>query len=222
MPNPINFATALRFLEELSQNNNKAWFEAHRPDYQAARSTFEQFVNDLIDEFRVSDHLQDLTAKDCVARIYRDIRFSKDKSPYKTNLAAMIAPGGWRSTALGYYVSIGPLGQSMVAGGLYSPTTEQLSRFREAIVDDASGFKEIIQAKEFIEAFGEIEGERLKTAPRGYDRDHPEIDLLRLKQITAVHRFTEREVREDDFKRQVVSLCRAMKPFLSYLNVTLL
>ncbi len=127
MPTSLNLAPVLGFLDELSRNNNKAWFDQHRPAYESARLTFMQLIDSLIDELRESDHLGGLSARDCVARIYRDIRFSRDKSPYKTNMGAIIAPGGWRSQPLGYYISIQPQGQSMVAGGLHSPTPEQLT-----------------------------------------------------------------------------------------------
>jgi uncharacterized protein (TIGR02453 family) len=208
----------LSFLEALSQHNNKAWFDEHRPAYETARGTFEQFVDGVIDELRVSEPLPGLSAKDCIARIYRDVRFSKDKSPYKTNLAAMIAPGGWKGLRLGYYISVAPQAESMVAGGLHSPTPEQLDRFRGAIDVDAGAFKELTGAKAFVEAFGAVEGDRLKTAPKGYDRTHPEIALLQLKQILVVHRFSDQEVLMPGFAAQAVSVCRAMKPFLDYLN----
>jgi uncharacterized protein (TIGR02453 family) len=218
MPTTLNLEPSLRFLTELSQNNNKAWFDEHRPAYAAARAVFEELIDDVIDQLRVSDRLQGLRAKDCVARIYRDIRFTKDKSPYKTNLAAMIAPGGWKTTALGYYVSIEPGGQSLVAGGLYDPTPEQLYRFRQAIDTDAAAFKKVTGAKEFGAVFGGVEGERIKTAPKGYDRDHPEIALLQLKQITAMRHFSDEEVLARDFAQQVLIACRALRPFLGYLN----
>ena len=213
-----NLGLILGFLDELSQNNNKAWFDKHRPTYETARATFEQLINNLIDKFRISDHLEGLSAKVCVARIYRDIRFSRDKSPYKTNLAAMIAPGGWRTTRLGYYISIGPQGQSIVAGGLYNPSSGQLDRFRQAINKDAATFKKLTQAKAFMDAFETVKGNRLKTSPKGYDRTHPEIALLQLKQITVVHHFSEQGVPGRDFEGQVFIFCRAMKPFLNYLT----
>ena len=218
MPTTLNLGSIQSFLSELSQNNNKAWFDNHRPAYNAARETFEKFINGLIDEFRVLDNLKDLTARECVTRIYRDIRFSKNKSPYKTNLAAMIAPGGWRPPMLGYYISIEPHGKTMNAGGLYNPTPEQLNRFRQMIEMDASTFKELMQTREFIENFHAVEGDRLKTAPKGYDRTHPEIELLQLKQIFIVHHFTDDEVLVHDFSERVIKVCRAMKPFLNYLN----
>jgi uncharacterized protein (TIGR02453 family) len=218
VPTTLNLGSILIFLDELSQHNDKAWFEKHRPAYNAVREAFEKFINDLIDELRSSDHLQGLSAKDCVARIYRDIRFSNDKSPYKTNMAAMIAPGGWRSARLGYYISIEPHAYSLVAGGLYHPTPEQLNRFRQVIDEDAATFKKLTSAKDFMEAFGALEGDRLKTAPKGYDRAHPEIALLQLKQITAMHRFSDADVLARDFAGQVVIICRTMKPFLDFLN----
>jgi uncharacterized protein (TIGR02453 family) len=218
MPSPLNLGSIQSFLSELSLNNNKIWFDDHRPVYNAARETFEKFINGLIDEFRVPDNLQDLTARECMTRIYRDIRFSKNKTPYKTNMAAMIAPGGWKAPMLGYYISIEPKNQSIAAGGLYNPTPEQLNRFRQVIEWDASAFKKLLQGKEFIENFHEIEGDRLKTAPKGYERTHPEIELLQLKQLFVVHHFTDDEVLANNFSEKVVKVCRAMKPFLTYLN----
>jgi uncharacterized protein (TIGR02453 family) len=218
MPSALNLKPVLSFLGELGQHNQKTWFDEHRPAYNAAREVFLQFIEGLIDELRASDNLQGLSAKDCVARIYRDIRFSKDKSPYKTNMAAMIAPGGWMTNGRGYYISIEPRGQSLVAGGLYNPTPQELNRFRQAIDNDAATFKALTRARDFADAFGAVEGERLKTAPKGYDREHPEIGLLQLKQITAMHRFSEEEVLSSDFTDRVVAVCRAMKPFLDYLN----
>ena len=214
----LNMQQVLAFLDGLSKNNNKAWFEQHRPDYQEARSTYEQFINDLIDEFRVSDQLEGLSARDCMPRIYRDIRFSKDKSPYKTNLGAIIAPGGWKGDRLGYYVSVEPHARSLVAGGLYDPTPEQLERFRQAIARRPEAFKRVTQRKDFVAAFGLVQGDRLKTAPKGYDRAHPEIALLQLKQITAYHHFTDEAVLRDDFREVVISGCRALRPFLVILE----
>ena len=195
MKTTLNLGPTLSFLDDLSHHNNKAWFDQNRSAYEQVRDTFAQFVDALIDELRTANHLQDLSAKDCVFRINRDIRFSKDKSPYKTNLAATIAPGGRKATRLGYYISVGPQQQSLVAGGLYMPTPEQLTRFRQAIDTDAAGFKKVTRAKAFVESFGGIEGERLKTAPQGYDRAHPDLALLQLKQVTVVHHFSDKEVR---------------------------
>ena len=222
MPATFTFLPILNFLDDLSRNNAKAWFDTHRADYEAARRIFIDFIDTLIDEFRISDHLQALSSKDCVTRIYRDIRFTRDKSPYHTNFSAIIAPGGKKSPEQGYYVSIQPHGQSMIAGGLYMPSPQQLERFRQTIDRHAAAFKRITGAKAFVEQFGKIEGERLKTAPKGYDRAHPEIELLQLKQVTAVHHVSDQEVLAGDFPEKAIVVCRAMKPFVDYLNELLL
>jgi uncharacterized protein (TIGR02453 family) len=214
----FDFRSTLSFLDDLSQNNYKAWFDSHRPDYEIARDTFLSFLDHLIDELRESERLQGLSARECVMRINRDIRFTKDKSPYNTSLSAMVAHGGRKSGWQGYYISIGPRDRSLIAGGLYLPTPEQLSGFRRAVDQGAAELKQIIQAPAFVEQFGGIEGERLKTAPSGYAREHPEIDLLRLKQVTAVRRYSDNAVLAPDFPGQALKACRAMKQFLDYIN----
>ena len=221
MQTTFNFLPILDFLDNLSQNNVKAWFDTHRADYESARDIFSQFVDYLIDEFRTTDNLQGLSARDCITRIYRDIRFSRDKSPYHTNFSAIIGPGGKKSPEQGYYVSIQPHGQTMIAGGLFMPSPEQLDRFRQAIDQDAAEFKEITGHPTFVEQFGKIEGERLKTAPKGYDRAHPEVNLLRLKQVTALHHFSDQTVLAGDFPEKAVIVCKVMEPFLNYLDEVL-
>lgn len=212
----INLEPVLTFLEEIGKNNNKPWFEANKPLYQAAMTEFEHFTDALIDEFRLADNLQDLRAKDCISRIYRDVRFSKDKSPYKTNLWASIAPGGKKNMHMGYHVSIQPQGRTMLAGGMYEPSPENLYRFRQSIAEDAREFKQIIAEKAFQDYFGGIEGEKLKTAPQGFDKDHPEIDLLKYKQVVVVRYFSDQQVLANDFLSLVITGCRAMRPFLDY------
>lgn len=130
----------------------------------------------------------------------------------------MIAPGGWRGSAFGYYISVAPHDQTITGGGLHEPTAEQLDHFRQAIDRNANAIKKVTQARDFVTLFGTVEGERLKTAPKGYDRAHPEIELLQLKQFMAVHHFTDQEVLAGDFKTKVVSTCRGMRPFLDYLE----
>jgi uncharacterized protein (TIGR02453 family) len=217
----FNFTAILNFLDELSRHNSRDWFEKNRPAYESARGTFEEFIDHLIDIFRTPDDLQGLSARECVTRIHRDLRFSKDKTPYNTSFSAIIAPGGKKSSLQGYYVSIAPRGRTLIAGGLHMPTPEQLGRFRQAINRDATSFKVITGKKAFIQQFGKIAGERLKTAPKGYDRAHPEIELLQLKEVTVLHYFTDQEVLAGDFPEKAVASCRAMRPFLDYLNEVL-
>ncbi len=215
---PINFELILTFLANLSKNNNKPWFEQNRPAYEAARGEFENFTNYLIDEFRVADNLGNLAAKDCISRIYRDLRFSKDKTPYQTHMWATIAPGGKKAAHMGYHVSIQPGGKSILAGGLWESTTQQLNRFRQSIDDDPSEFKGLMSARPFVDYFGGVKGDKLKTAPQGYDKSHPDIDLLQLKQVVVVRYFTDTEVLARDYPDKIVAGCRVMRPFLDYLD----
>ena len=208
----------LSFLQALEKNNNKAWFDKNRASYEKAKSLFEGLVDRIILEYGQFENLSGISAKDCVMRIYRDIRFSKDKTPYKTNMGASIGPGGKKSSRLSYYLNIQPPDRSMIAGGFHSPETGQLSKFREAIDRDARPFKSIISAKAFQQYFGTVEGEKLKTVPQGYGRDHPELEILRLKEVVAVHHLSDEMVLSSKLESHVIEAFRAMKPFLDYLN----
>ena len=208
----------LDFLGGLQKNNNKAWFEKNRPAYEKAKDHFEAFVDGLILGLGSVENLGGVTARDCVMRIYRDIRFSKDKSPYKTGMGASIGPGGKRSTRLTYFLHLEPPGASMIAGGLHDPDSAQITKFREAIDRDAAPFKKVVNNKAFKQYFGAVAGEKLKTVPKGYDRDHPEIELLRMKEVVAIQRLTDAAVLSPDFSAHAVDAFTAMKPFLDYLN----
>lgn len=210
--------TALDFLSDLRNHNEKAWFDENRKRYEAAKAEFEGFISHLIGEIGEFEDLGNLAAKDCTMRIFRDVRFSKDKSPYRSNMAASIAPGGRKSTRMGCYVHIEPNDQSFVGGGLYMPSSEQLARFRDAIDQDVETFKEIIVAPDFKKHFGSIQGQSLKSAPQGYTKDHPEIELLKMKQILVIRQFSDEQVVSADFPNKVVQTCKAMKPFNDYLN----
>ena len=208
----------LRFLTDLGKNNNRPWFEEHRPAYEQAKGLFEDFVDELILGLGAIEDLRGVTAKDCVMRIFRDLRFSKDKSPYKTGMSASIGPGGRKSYRFQYYLHLEPHNASMIAGGLHEPESAQINKFRAAISRSPRKFKAIVADKSFKRYFGEIGGERLKTVPQGYDRDHPEIELLRLKEVVAVHRLADADVLAPGFTKHVVNACAAMKPLLDYLG----
>ena len=212
-----DLSIALRFLDQLARNNRREWFEAHRADYEAARAAFESLVGELVAAFRQSDGLGGLAARDCVARIHRDVRFSKDKSPYKTNLGAVVAPGGWRSSAHGYYIHLEPGGRSLLGGGLHNPSPLELERFRQAVAADPASFHRATHGKAFREIFGDIEGQRLKTAPRGWDPAHPQIETLRLKQVLALRWLTDEQMCAADLTAHLIRACRALRPFLDWL-----
>ena len=214
----VDLKLLLEFLKGLQKNNNKAWFEKNRPAYESARDQFEVFIDQLIVGLGSMEDLGGITAKDCVMRIYRDIRFSKDKSPYKRSMSASIGPGGKKSTHLTYYLHIEPPDASMIAGGLHTPDSSQIIKFREAVDRDPKPFKEVINNKVFKQTFGDIQGEKLKTVPKGYERDHPEIELLRMKEVVAIEHLTDAQVLSPKFGDHVIEAFTAMKPFLDYLN----
>lgn len=215
---PFDLTPVFPFLRDLSRHNDRAWFEQNRPAYEAARGQFERFVAALIDAIDAFDPLEGVQAKDCLFRIHRDVRFSRDKSPYQTHFGASIAPGGRKAQRMGYYIHLEPGDRSLVAGGLYAPEADQLARFRADIAQDARDFRAILAAPAFVQAFGAVQGDQLKTAPQGYDRAHPDIDLLRLKQVIVVRNFSDGAVLAPGFAVEVSESCRAMQPFLTYLD----
>jgi uncharacterized protein (TIGR02453 family) len=218
MSNHGDMEPVLDFLKGLQKNNNKEWFEKHRPAYENARAQFEAFVDELILGLGDVEDLRGVTAKDSAMRIYRDIRFSKDKSPYKTGMGASIGPGGRRSTRLKYFLHVEPHDASLVAGGLHMPEPAQITKFRAAIGRDARPFKAILNDAGFKRFYGTVDGEKLKTAPQGFARDHPEIELLRLKEVVAIRHLPDKDVLAPKFREHVLQAFTAMKPFLDYLN----
>jgi uncharacterized protein (TIGR02453 family) len=219
MTNSIDLKAVWGVLNNLKAHNNREWFEQNRAQYEHAKLQFETLVDELILEYGSIEDLHGVRAKDCVMRIFRDVRFSKDKTPYRISMGASIGAGGKRSTRMAYYLHLEPHNKSMIAGGLYMPEGAQLTAFRKAIDHDASKFKKIVTDKEFKKYFGSIDAnEKLKTAPQGYAKDHPEIDLLRLKQITAARLFTDEQVLSKQFPKQAIKTFTVMKPFLDYFN----
>jgi uncharacterized protein (TIGR02453 family) len=164
--------------------------------------------------------LKGLEVKSCTYRINRDIRFSKDKTPYKSHLGAFIVRGGKNNgdRLAGYYLHIEPGGNSMIAGGAYIPPTPWLYAVREKIDDQGEIFVKILKNKELVRLFGEIEGEKLKSAPKGYPKDHPYIEYLKLKSFLVSKVFTDKEVTSKEWFGMVIEACRAMKPLNEFLN----
>ena len=211
----------LQFLKDLKNNNNRDWFMDNKAVFEQAKSEFEQFIDTLIARIAVFDSdISHQTAKNCVFRIYRDVRFSKDKSPYKTNFGAHITAALKKSeihSRSGYYIHIEP-GQSMLAGGAYLPKGDWLKGIREEIAGDADEFKSIIHSKSFKNYFGEIEGEKLKTAPKDFPKDHPEIELLKYKSFLATHRCDDEMLLSEDFIEHCGKVFETLYPFGEFLN----
>ena len=213
-------ASTLEFLNNLANNNNKDWFDKHRPEYIAAKANFESFIQNLIYEIIVFDPImKGLEAKSCIFRINRDVRFSNDKSPYKTNMGAFMVRGGKQNgdKYAGYYFHIEP-GKSMLAGGAYIPPSQWLTAIREKIDDDPGRFVAIINNPDFKKNFGQLEGEKLKKAPKGFSSEHKHIELLKYKSYLAVKETSDKKVIGDDYLKYAVSVFKAMKPLNDFLN----
>ncbi|MCK8490308.1 MULTISPECIES: DUF2461 domain-containing protein [Spirosoma] len=206
------------FLRDLVQNNNREWFQTNRARYDAAKNELCGVVQQVLTDLSSFEPLANTAVKDCIFRINRDIRFSKDKAPYKSNMAFAIGPGGRHSGRIDYYVQIQPGNQSFLGAGMWQPTPANLAKFRQEVDYNVDELKQIIEADEFKAYFPEIHGEVLKVMPKGYSADHPEIDLLRRKELFFVHRYTDKEVMKANFAEEVVRGCRIIKPYIDFLN----
>ena len=212
--------STLDFLTALKCNNNRDWFLLNRPIYLNAKVNFELFVQEIINEIIVFEPImKGLEAKSCIFRINRDIRFSNDKSPYKSNFGAFIVQGGKKNgdKFAGYYFHIEP-GKSMIAGGAYMPPAPWLSAIREKISENPDEFIKITNSKDFINYFGKIDGDKLKTAPKGYPSNHPQIELLKFKSYLVVNEVSDKIIPGNDFSDHVLNVFKAMKPLNDYLN----
>lgn len=216
----ISVAT-FEFLRDLKSNNNREWFTENKKRYEAAKEEFELFVDALIAKIATFDpSISHHKAKNCVFRIYRDVRFSKDKSPYKTHFGAHITAAPTKSeihTRAGYYLHLEP-GASMLAGGAYLPEAGWLKKIRQEIDYNGAEFRSILNGKDFRKFFGEIEGEKLKTTPKGYEAGHPEIELLKHKSFLAAHRPGDSEVLAAGFLEHCGKVFKALHPFDEFLN----
>jgi len=216
----INKST-LTFLSGLKLNNEREWFNNNRSRYEEARKNFEAFVQAVISEIVKFDPIyKGLEAKSCIFRINRDTRFSHDKSVYKTNFGAFMVRGGKKNGDRfpGYYFHIEP-GSSFAAGGAYVPPTPWLNALREKIGENADELIRIVNNKEFKKYFGALDGEKLKTAPKGYPRDHPYIELLKMKSFLAYRSISDRELTSEGCFDLVVSSFRTMKPLHDFLTI---
>jgi uncharacterized protein (TIGR02453 family) len=207
----------LAFLQLLGKNNNRDWFHAHKSEYVQHHENAIAFADSVLEKMNGHDNIETLSGKKSLFRIYRDVRFSKDKSPYKTHWGG----GLKRATKQlrgGYYFHIQPGGQSFVGGGFWAPNKEDLFRIREEIASDAEELRAIINSEEIQTTFGALYGEQLKTAPKGFDKDHPDIDLLRFKQFVFIKKFSDEEVLEAQFDAVVNETFKKLRPFLDLMS----
>lgn len=208
--------TTLDFLTQLKLNNNREWFEANKKTYLLSQDEMIDFSEKLLEQTRKIDVLSTISGKKSLFRIYKDVRFSKDKTPYKTNRSGNFKREG-ASRRGSYYFSIEP-GNSLIGGGFYQPNAEDLLHIRKQIEVDSAPLRNAIEAKTFKNYYGEFQGESLKTAPKGFDKKHADIDLLRRKHFYVIHQFTDQEVLAPDFVEKVIEGFKILMPFFDCMS----
>jgi uncharacterized protein (TIGR02453 family) len=233
-PRPLPFVNSLslrmlqsstvKFLKDLSKNNNKPWFDAHRKQYEAAKKDFETFIQVIIDKHGLKDEtIRQQEAKKCLFRINRDVRFSKDKSPYKNNMGASINRGGRKSIFAGYYFHLEP-GQSFVGGGIWMPMPGEMKKVRQEIDYCYDEFKKIVQAKKFTTVYGDLykeEGIGLSRVPQGFEKDNPAADYLKLKSWIAMQSVKDAELTVKDLLKKTLVAFETLQPMIEFINRSL-
>jgi uncharacterized protein (TIGR02453 family) len=210
----------LDFLKELVENNNREWFQANKERYDKARANVIELATNVITKLHKVDPSvsADLDPKKCVMRIYRDIRFSKNKIPYKNNFGVSLPTLGSKLGGVEYYLHIQP-GKSFIAGGYWMPEAEHLKAIRQEIDYNANDLKKIIDDKEFVKLFGEFrKQDQLKTTPKGYDVDNENIDLLKLKSFIVSHPLKDKELMSAGAAGEIVNMCSKVYPLNIFLK----
>ncbi|MGN6340808.1 MAG: DUF2461 domain-containing protein [Ginsengibacter sp.] len=215
-------ASTLSFLKSLKKNNNKPWFDVNKSKYLEVRNNFEEFVALLLQKMTLFDEdLKELEYKNCLFRINRDVRFSKDKTPYKINFSASFNKGGKKSIYAGYYLHVQPGGNSFVGGGLWRPEPEQLKKVRQEIDYCFPEFKKIIEVPAFKKNYGGLEKDQnqmLINIPKGYEKENPAADFLRMKSFVATKNIADVDLTNPKFMNQIVDSYKTLKPLLNFIN----
>lgn len=214
----------LAFLKKLHQNNNRDWFKENKKEYEAAKEEFAVLITALLEHFthKINPAFSTLTAKDCIFRLNRDVRFSKDKTPYKTYFSAVLHPEGRKTEKPLFYLHIVPDNNSFLAVGVYQPAKEYIKKIREEIDYNADELKAIFTKKEFkshFDGFAVMQNGVLKTAPRGYPKDHPNIELLRFKHFIVEKSITDKQLLSDDISTKLAEIAIAGQSLNDWLNV---
>ncbi|MFK8038743.1 MAG: DUF2461 domain-containing protein [Crocinitomicaceae bacterium] len=209
----------ITFIQKLAKNNNREWFAEHKKEYELERENVIAFADELLLKMKTHDNIETVSGKKSIFRIYRDVRFSKNKDPYKTHWSGSFK----RATKLlrgGYYFHIEP-GNSFIGGGFWGPEPKDLKKMRFNIAEFETEFRAIIADKNFKKQFGSLDGDQLKTAPKGIDKNHPAIDLLRYKQFLLGRSFSDEEVLHPDFVNEANGCFKAMRPFFDFMSEAL-
>jgi uncharacterized protein (TIGR02453 family) len=205
----------LEFLDRLHKNNNREWFAENKKEFQDNEQIARSFFSSVYKGLENQDAVEKLQ----IFRIYRDVRFSKDKSPYKKFLSAWFSRTRPYNRG-SYYIHVEP-GASFVEGGFWEPNADDLMRIRKEFEHDDTEIRSILNDKVFVSYFNKLEGEELKTAPKGFDKAHPAIDIIRKKQFLITRKFTDKEVVHKNFEKEVLATFAAMRPFLDYMSEVL-
>jgi len=211
--------STLNFLKSLSKNNNRDWFNKNKNLYLAAHENVIAFADTLLHEMCKHDNIETHTGKDSIFRIYRDVRFSKDKSPYKTYWAGHFKRATKKLRG-GYYFQIGP-GESLAAGGFFSPDPKDLLRIRKDIDMNYADWKKILADKKISKTFGELKGEKVATSPKGFSKDNPAIELLKYKQFYFSRNFSDYEILSDGFLKEINQTFKNLRTYFDYMSEVL-
>ncbi len=204
------------FLSSLNKNNNRPWFEAHRADYERSQAEALSFVEKLYQTMSAYDVVEPRSPKKSIYRIYRDVRFSKDKSPYKIYWGGYLKrAGAERRGGMAFHIEPG---NSSISGGFYGPNKEDLLHLRRQIASDAEPLRAVLNNNAFKSFFGELLGQKLKTAPKGFDKEHPDVDLLNHKQFIVKHNYTDKEVLSSNFVEEVAEGFSNMLPYFDIMT----
>jgi uncharacterized protein (TIGR02453 family) len=211
--------SSLEFLKKLARNNNREWFNENKDSYLQTKENLELFVDALILKMNSHDQIETPSGKKSLYRIYNDVRFSKDKSPYNPRFAGYLKRTKPHLRG-GYYYWIKP-GGSRVGCGFTYPNSEDLKRIRLDIADNYKDWNRLLNSKSIKKMFGSMDGERVKTSPKGFDKDHPAIELLRYKQFWFERSFTDKEVLDKNFVNEINKSFKAIRPFFDYVSYVL-
>lgn len=206
------------FLRNLEENNNREWFNTNRNFYEDSKNNFTGFCEVQLNLLKeVELEFVNTQIKDCIFRINRDVRFSKNKDPYKNNFSAAFGPGGRHSGRIDYYFQI-QNNESFLGGGMWQPSPANLAKFRQELDYNPTELKGIIYSERFKQTFPIIHGEKLKRPPKGYGEDHPDIELLKHKELFFISKFSNSEILNKEFTQKLFNNMMVIKPFIDYLN----
>jgi uncharacterized protein (TIGR02453 family) len=218
-------ASTIKFLKDIKKNNNKPWFEKNRTVYENARADFANFIQKVIDKHGKNDpSIQNIVAKDCLFRINRDVRFAKDKSPYKSNFGASINKSGRKGeNSAGYYFQV-QANRNFAGGGIWMPEPNELKKVRQEIDYNFADFKKIIGSKKFKSVYGDLDRSDeflLKRVPKGYEPENPAAEYLKLKSYVALAELKDTDLTSKDLVKKTVAAFEALQPLVEFLSISM-